>query len=132
VVCVLSPQSTLPAIVVCLSVCLSLSLFVNVHPCVRRYTYTYVRCRNQRGSECNIIVTQPRRISAVSLGTRVADERAEKVGETVGYSIRLESRRSAKTRILFCTTGVLLRQLHSDPTLQGMCFVKYGETEKRV
>ncbi len=42
---------------------------------------------------------------------RVAAERLEKVGNTVGYQIRLESSRSAATRLLFCTTGVLLRRL---------------------
>lgn len=39
----------------------------------------------------NIICTQPRRISAISVAERVAKERAERVGLTVGYQIRLES-----------------------------------------
>ena len=47
--------------------------------------------------------TQPRRISAVGVADRVADERAERVGNTVGYQIRLESKRSRNTRLLFCT-----------------------------
>jgi hypothetical protein len=45
----------------------------------------------------------------MGLAERVASERAEKTGDTVGYQIRLESKRSANTRLLFCTTGVLLR-----------------------
>lgn len=64
-----------------------------------------------RGANCNIICTQPRRISAISVAGRISSERGEKLGETVGYQIRLESQRSAQTRLLFCTTGVLLRQL---------------------
>lgn len=40
---------------------------------------------------CNIICTQPRRISAIAVAQRVADERAEKLGNSVGYQIRLES-----------------------------------------
>lgn len=64
-----------------------------------------------RGANCNIICTQPRRISAISIAARISSERGENVGETVGYQIRLESKRSAQTRLLFCTTGVLLRQL---------------------
>lgn len=64
-----------------------------------------------RGADCNIICTQPRRISAISVAARVSSERGENLGETVGYQIRLESKRSAQTRLLFCTTGVLLRQL---------------------
>ena len=66
---------------------------------------------NLRGADCSIICTQPRRISAISVATRVASERGEELGETVGYQIRLESKRSAQTRLLFCTTGVLLRRL---------------------
>ena len=39
------------------------------------------------GSNCNIIVTQPRRISAISNAERVAEERGEKVGDTIGYQV---------------------------------------------
>jgi len=66
---------------------------------------------NLRGADYSIICTQPRRISAISVAARVASERGEELGETVGYQIRLESKRSAQTRLLFCTTGVLLRRL---------------------
>ena len=45
-----------------------------------------------RGRPCRIFCTQPRRISAVSVAERVAQERGEKIGQTVGYQIRLESR----------------------------------------
>ncbi len=48
---------------------------------------------------------------------RVASERAENVGHCVGYQIRLEQCRSAHTRLLFCTTGILLRTLEGDPDL---------------
>lgn len=64
-----------------------------------------------RGADCNIICTQPRRISAISVAARISSERGENLGETVGYQIRLESKRSDQTRLLFSTTGVLLRQL---------------------
>ena len=39
------------------------------------------------GSGCNIVVTQPRRISAISIAERVASERGEIVGKTVGYQV---------------------------------------------
>lgn len=61
-----------------------------------------------RGAACSIICTQPRRISAVGLASRVSAERGEQVGSTVGYSVRLDSKQSARTRLLFCTTGVCL------------------------
>jgi len=41
---------------------------------------------------CRIFCTQPRRLSALSIAERVAAERGEKIGETVGYQIRLESK----------------------------------------
>ena len=68
-----------------------------------------------KGSEASIIMTQPRRISAIGVAERIASERCEHVGETIGYSIRLESKKSSKTRLLLCTTGILLRRLQCDP-----------------
>ncbi|KAF7550914.1 hypothetical protein G7046_g7871 [Stylonectria norvegica] len=69
----------------------------------------------ERGlGECvNMIVTQPRRISALGLADRVAEERCSRVGDEVGYAIRGEHRRSPNTKITFVTTGVLLRRLQT-------------------
>ena len=83
------------------------------------------------GAACNIIVTQPRRISAVGLASRVASERGETVGKTVGYSVRLDSKQSRRTRLLFCTTGILLRRLLSDPVLMGTTCVVLDEVHER-
>ena len=84
-----------------------------------------------RGAECNIICTQPRRISAISVAQRVADERGEHLGQSVGYQIRLESKRSNDTRLLFCTTGVLLRRLVNEPELTGVSHVVVDEIHER-
>jgi HrpA-like RNA helicase len=65
-----------------------------------------------RWPEANMIVTQPRRIAATSIAKRVAGEmRAGAVGGLVGYQIGMKSELSASTRLLFCTTGILLRRL---------------------
>ncbi|KAI4718381.1 P-loop containing nucleoside triphosphate hydrolase protein [Aureobasidium sp. EXF-10727] len=70
--------------------------------------------RQGLGEAANIICTQPRRISALGLADRVADERCVKIGEEVGYSIRGESKQKAgTTKITFVTTGVLLRRLQT-------------------
>ncbi|GAM90609.1 hypothetical protein ANO11243_086540 [Dothideomycetidae sp. 11243] len=70
--------------------------------------------RRHLGPTANIVCTQPRRISALGLADRVADERCSAVGHEVGYSIRGESRQKpGTTRITFMTTGVLLRRLQS-------------------
>ena len=70
------------------------------------------------GAATSIICTQPRRISAMSIAQRVAEERGERVGGSVGYKIRLEGKAGRDTRLLFCTSGVLLRRMISDPDLR--------------
>ncbi|BFZ63809.1 ATPdependent RNA helicase [Saitoella coloradoensis] len=65
----------------------------------------------RKGGECKILVTQPRRISAMGVAERVAAERGERVGGMVGWQIRMESRMSEQTRILFATTGIMLKRL---------------------
>merc|ERR1740129_1347896 len=68
-----------------------------------------------RTEPLRIVVTQPRRIAAITVARRVAEELGEVVGEgAVGYKIRGMSVVSPKCRILFCTTGVLLRRLSQE------------------
>ncbi len=68
------------------------------------------------GSTCNIICTQPRRIAATSVARRVAEERAERLQDTVGYHVRFDHKPpSTRGSITFCTTGILLRQLQNSP-----------------
>ncbi|CAG9772669.1 unnamed protein product [Ceutorhynchus assimilis] len=66
---------------------------------------------DQNNLPCKIICTQPRRISTIAAAERVAYERSETVGGSVGYHIRLESKHCFKTNLLFCTVGVFLRNL---------------------
>ncbi|KAL3375265.1 hypothetical protein AABB24_006646 [Solanum stoloniferum] len=84
-----------------------------------------------RGATCNIICTQPRRISAMSVAERVAAERGENLGESVGYKVRLEGMRGRNTRLLFCTTGILLRRLLVDRKLEGVTHVIVDEIHER-
>ncbi|KAG0238761.1 hypothetical protein BGW42_002627 [Actinomortierella wolfii] len=83
------------------------------------------------GEYANIICTQPRRIAAIGVAERVAVERNTSIGDQVGYSIRGETKSSRKTKLMFCTTGVLLRRLHSDPMLQGVTHVMVDEVHER-
>uniref|UniRef100_A0A1A8UE18 Putative ATP-dependent RNA helicase DHX57 n=1 Tax=Nothobranchius furzeri TaxID=105023 RepID=A0A1A8UE18_NOTFU len=80
----------------------------------------------------NILCTQPRRISAISVAQRVAQERAECLGHSVGYQIRLETVRSSATRLLYCTTGVLLRRLEGESDLRGVTHVIVDEVHERT
>ncbi|XP_015690713.1 DExH-box ATP-dependent RNA helicase DExH3 [Oryza brachyantha] len=84
-----------------------------------------------RGAFCNIICTQPRRISAMAVAERVSTERGENLGESVGYKVRLEGIKGKDTHLLFCTSGILLRRLLSDRNLNGVTHVFVDEIHER-
>ncbi|CAN0896179.1 Probable pre-mRNA-splicing factor ATP-dependent RNA helicase DEAH4 [Linum grandiflorum] len=76
-------------------------------------------------------VTQPRRVAAVSVARRVAQELGVKLGEEVGYAIRFEDRTSDITRIKYLTDGVLLRESLSDPELSQYSVIILDEAHER-
>lgn len=78
-----------------------------------------------RGSQTSIIVTQPRRISAISVATRVSQERLE--DGSVGYAIRGETKQNENTKLLFCTTGVVLRRLSTGDNLEQVSHIVVDE-----
>ena len=78
-----------------------------------------------------IIVLQPRRLPTRMLAARVAHERKVRLGEEVGYQIRLDNVSTAKTRIRFVTEGVLLRQMVGDPRLAGVTVLIFDEFHER-
>ncbi|KAI3695788.1 hypothetical protein L1987_78789 [Smallanthus sonchifolius] len=84
-----------------------------------------------RGAFCNILCTQPRRISAMAVAERVSTERGETLGESVGYKVRLEGMKGKNTHLLFCTSGILLRRLLSDHNLDGVTHVFVDEIHER-
>ncbi len=61
----------------------------------------------------------------------MAELTGEKPGETIGYATRLESRTSAKTRILVVTEGIFRRRIQSDPELAGVSAVLFDEVHER-
>jgi ATP-dependent RNA helicase DHX36 len=72
--------------------------------------------QGKRGADIDIICTQPRRIAAKSVAVRVASERSEAIGDTVGYHVKGENKASrASGRMTYCTTGILLKQLQTNP-----------------
>ncbi|KAK9074968.1 hypothetical protein SSX86_003287 [Deinandra increscens subsp. villosa] len=84
-----------------------------------------------RGAFCNILCTQPRRISAMAVAERVSTERGEPLGESIGYKVRLEGMKGKNTHLLFCTSGILLRRLLSDHNLDGVTHVFVDEIHER-
>ncbi|MEB2311477.1 MAG: ATP-dependent helicase HrpB [Sorangiineae bacterium] len=78
-----------------------------------------------------ILVSEPRRLAARLAAARVAEERGEAPGGTIGYSVRFEDRSSPATRVRFVTEGVLVRRLLAEPRLDGVSAVILDEFHER-
>ncbi|KAL2374917.1 hypothetical protein RJ035_003398 [Blastomyces gilchristii] len=83
-----------------------------------------------------IAITQPRRVAAVSLARRVADEMGTPLGNSsptskVGYSVRFDSSTSPNTRVKFLTEGMLLQEMLTDPWLTKYSAVVVDEVHER-
>lgn len=76
--------------------------------------------------------TQPRRVAAMSVAARVADEMGVKVGNEVGYSIRFEDATSDKTVLKYMTDGMLLREFMTEPDLGGYSALMIDEAHERT
>jgi len=79
----------------------------------------------------SIVMLEPRRLAARAAAHRMAALRGERVGETVGYRIRGDSRIGRSTRIEAVTEGILTRRLQRDPTLEGVGLVIFDEFHER-
>jgi len=78
-----------------------------------------------------VLVAEPRRLATRAAAARMAVLLGEPVGETVGYAVRGDSRRSDRTRIEVVTSGLLLRRLMADPELDGVHTVLLDECHER-
>jgi ATP-dependent helicase HrpB len=79
-----------------------------------------------------IILTSPRRVAARAAAERMAEMLGEKPGETVGYLTRLDSKTSARTRILVVTEAILVNRLVEDPELPGVSALLFDEAHERA
>lgn len=83
---------------------------------------------------CRIVCTQPRRLAAISISDRVAEERGEANGQSVGYQIRLSNCVSTRTNFIYTTIGYLLRCLLNDKSydfLKGITHLILDEVHER-
>ena len=78
-----------------------------------------------------VIITSPRRVAARAAAERMAELLGEKAGETVGYLTRLDSRQTAKTRVLVVTEAILVNRLLDDPDLTGVSALLFDEAHER-
>ena len=76
-------------------------------------------------------ITQPRRIAAVSVARRVAEELCEPLGAYVGYQVRFDEKTSAHTRLKFMTDGILLAESQTDKNLTKYCALIIDEAHER-
>ncbi|XP_069698122.1 probable ATP-dependent RNA helicase DHX35 isoform X2 [Periplaneta americana] len=78
-------------------------------------------------------ITEPRRVAATSLATRVAEEKGCLLGQTVGYSIRFDDCFDPQqTKIKYMTEGILLREMMADPLLRSYCVIMLDEVHERT
>jgi len=79
----------------------------------------------------NVIVLSPRRVAARAAAERMAALMGEQPGETVGYLTRLDSKRSARTRVLVMTEAIFVATILEDPELAGVSAVLFDEAHER-
>lgn len=83
------------------------------------------------GIDGEIGCTQPRRIAAVTVSRRIADELGEKLGEAVGYKIRFKDKTGPHTFIKIMTDGILLAEAQNDPNLNEYDSIIVDEAHER-
>lgn len=79
-----------------------------------------------------VACTQPRRIAAISVASRVAEEADVLLGAEVGYHVRFDARRCAATRLLYMTDGMLLREAVADADLGSFSVIVVDEAHERT
>ncbi|HYN45442.1 MAG TPA: ATP-dependent helicase HrpB [Allosphingosinicella sp.] len=78
-----------------------------------------------------MLLLSPRRLAARAAAERMAELAGERVGGTIGYATRLDSKRSSRTRITVLTEGIFLKRIQSDPELAGVSAVLFDEVHER-
>ncbi|POW15075.1 hypothetical protein PSHT_07206 [Puccinia striiformis] len=86
---------------------------------------------NPGTNQIKVVVTQPRRVAAISLATRVSEEVGCKLGTTVGYTVRFDDCSDHKTRLKYVTDGTLLQEMLSDKLLSNYDIVIIDEAHER-
>ena len=78
-----------------------------------------------------VLLLSPRRLAARAAAERIAEMMGEQPGGTVGYATRMDSKVSAKTRLLVLTEGIFVRRIQDDPELSGVSAVLFDEVHER-
>lgn len=81
--------------------------------------------------ELRLVCTQPRRIAAMSVAKRVAQEMGCRCGGLVGYKVRFDEKCSAVTKIFYVTDGIMLKEFTNDPSLEQTAVIMVDEAHER-
>lgn len=96
--------------------------------------YIYEDC-TARGEQCNILVSQPRKIAAITIAQRVAQENGTRIGEEIGYQVALNKvadlSEDLSTAITFCTTGVILAKVIQRKSMASYSHIILDEVHER-
>ncbi|KAG5190042.1 P-loop containing nucleoside triphosphate hydrolase protein [Tribonema minus] len=105
---------------------------------IPQYLYDAGLASKHKGSSGNgtlsprtICCTQPRRVAAITVAKRVAEEMGSELGHTCGYSVRFDDQTSPSTRVKYVTDGVLLREAMADPMLKSYSVLILDEAHER-
>lgn len=98
---------------------------------IPKWCAEYCASKSETKQLC-VACTQPRRVAAMSVAARVAEEMGVKLGEQVGYSIRFESCTSSKTVLKYLTDGMLLREAMNDSRLSQYGVIILDEVHERT
>lgn len=79
----------------------------------------------------SVIVLSPRRVAARAAAERMAEQLGKAPGETIGYVTRLDSKRSARTRVVVMTEAIFVATIAQDPELTGVSAVLFDEAHER-
>ena len=94
---------------------------------IPQYLYESGYCKDNK----KICITQPRRVAAMSVASRVAYEMGVKCGHEIGYAIRFEENITKTTKIIYMTDGIFLRYLLSDNLLNDFSVIMIDEAHER-
>ena len=86
---------------------------------------------NQPWCTGQILLLSPRRLAARAAAERIAELMGEQPGGTIGYATRMDSKSSARTRILVLTEGIFVRRVQDDPELSGVSAILFDEVHER-
>ena len=78
-----------------------------------------------------VIVLSPRRVAARAAAERMAEQLGESAGDTIGYATRLDSKRTARTRVVVMTEAIFVAAILADPELRGVSAVLFDEAHER-